>query len=105
MAPYDVALDELTNTMSLAGAIQFDNVTKIRDKGLKIINSLTTINVDLAEVTLADSSALSLLLAWQRDAQGQGKTIQYHNLPQQLLDLGQFNGLNLVLPIFIPKTN
>ena len=95
-----VYLDEQEDRIFLEGAVMFSNVANIRAAGADLIDTLVKVSIDLSKVTQADSSALALLLAWVRDANVQHKTIQYYNLPQKMLDLGRFNGLDVVLPIF-----
>lgn len=45
------------------------------------------IQIDLAGVTEADSSAVALLLAWARDAGGRGRRIHFENLTENLRTL------------------
>jgi phospholipid transport system transporter-binding protein len=47
------------------------------------------VTVDLKEVTEVDSSALSLLLEWQREAAGNGRSIRFLNLPANLRSLAE----------------
>jgi len=96
----ELYLDTQANKIVLEGAVIFNTVAALRAKGVAVINTLVNVNIDLSKVTHADSSALALLIAWLRDAKVQQKTIEYHNLPQKMLDLGLFNGLDVVLPIF-----
>jgi phospholipid transport system transporter-binding protein len=47
------------------------------------------VTVDLQGVTDVDSSALSLLLEWRREAAGSGRAIRYLNLPANLRSLAE----------------
>lgn len=104
---YQIFYQEATGKIFLAGVVTFKTASKIRVQGTQLFNSMPgNIEVDLAKVTQADSSALALLLAWMRDAKAQqNKTVKYYNLPQKMLDLGRFNGLDAVLPVFANGTN
>lgn len=95
-----IYLHEQSARIMLEGEVTFKNVASLRDRGVAIIDNLVKVEIDFAKVTHADSSALALVIAWVRDANVQSKTIKYHNLPQKMLDLGRFNGLDAVLPIF-----
>jgi phospholipid transport system transporter-binding protein len=48
---------------------------------------------DLARVTQVDSSALSLILSWQRSAQASSHTIGFRNIPDSLHSLARLYGL------------
>ena len=51
------------------------------------------VTVDLAGVTEVDSSALSLLLEWRREAVRNGREIRYRNLPANLKSLAELYGV------------
>ncbi len=53
--------------------------------------------VDLAAVTEVDSSALSLLLEWRREAGRNGRSIRYLNLPANLKSLAELYGVTELL--------
>lgn len=55
--------------------------------------------IDLAAVQHADSSALALLLEWQRMARRLNTVITYRNLPEQLMQIAQVSELEDILPI------
>lgn len=54
---------------------------------------------DLAEVKVADSSALALLFAWQRAAKLKGGSVQIANPPVGLLSLAELYDLTDLLPL------
>ncbi len=45
------------------------------------------LSIDLSDVTEVDSTAVSLLLKWRREALRLNKRLRYINLPQNLLSL------------------
>lgn len=53
--------------------------------------------VDLAGVSEVDSSAVALLLAWQRGAKKQGRPLQILNLPQGLRSLANVYGVEALV--------
>jgi phospholipid transport system transporter-binding protein len=55
--------------------------------------------IDLAAVQHADSSALALLLEWQRLARRLNIVVTYRNLPHQLMQIAQVSELPDILPI------
>ena len=74
------------------GAVTLADVTRWRDAGLQAIDR-DGLTIDLAGVEEADSSALSLLLEWQRAAKARGFRIKYSGLPDNLRSLAQVYGV------------
>jgi phospholipid transport system transporter-binding protein len=78
------------------GPITINNVVALLGQG----NGLFTapeVTVDLDGVTEVDSSAVSLLLEWRREAGRQGRTIQFVNLPGNLTSLAKLYGVTEML--------
>ena len=61
----------------------FVNVASLKKEGIAAIDS-GDVYMDLAAVTRADSSAVSVLLSWQRYAQGKGLALQVAHVPSSL---------------------
>jgi phospholipid transport system transporter-binding protein len=74
------------------GAVTLADVTRWREAGLQAIDR-DGLTIDLAGVEDADSSALSLLLEWQRAAKARGFRISYSGLPDNLRSLAQVYGV------------
>lgn len=53
--------------------------------------------VDCAALTQFDSSALAVLLAWQRAAKARGATLDIHNLPPKLASLARAYGVDALI--------
>jgi phospholipid transport system transporter-binding protein len=66
--------------------------------GLARIGSGATA-VDCAALTQFDSSALAVLLAWQRAATARGTPLAIVNLPAGLSSLAQAYGVDSLLPV------
>jgi phospholipid transport system transporter-binding protein len=57
------------------------------------------LTIDFAGITGVDSSAVALLLEWRRQAMRKGKTLEFVNLPANLLALTRLYGVEeLILP-------
>jgi phospholipid transport system transporter-binding protein len=74
------------------GAITLAEVTRWREAGIEAIDR-DGLTIDLAGVDEADSSALSLLLEWQRAAKARGFRLSYSGLPENLRSLAQVYGI------------
>ncbi len=81
---------------TVQGPINLDSVVSLLAEG----NGLFTapqVTVDLSAVTEVDSSALSLLLEWRREAGRNGREIRYLNLPANLKSLAELYGVTELL--------
>jgi len=96
---FEIQLEEDDNTLLLSGRFSFDNAKLAKLQGEELINTLSTIRIDLANVLQPDSSLLILLSAWMRIAKKQHKDICFCNLPRHLEDLIRVSGLDTILPI------
>lgn len=57
--------------------------------------------VDLSRVTEVDSSAVALLLEWQRQAAGRGATLGWTGVPAALQNLANLYGVQELLPMTV----
>ena len=83
----------------LEGIIDFNNVVKLKESGIELMNAVSAVYIDFAGVKQADSSSLALLVNWARAAKRQHKTIKLLNLPAKLASVARVSGLDAVLPI------
>ena len=81
---------------TVQGPITIDNVVALLAEGNGLFNAAQA-TVDLAAVTEVDSSALSLLLEWRREAGRNGRSIRYLNLPANLKSLAELYGVTELL--------
>lgn len=81
---------------TVRGPITIDTVVPLLAEGNGLFTT-TPAMVDLAAVTEVDSSALSLLLEWRREADRNGRSIRYLNLPANLKSLAKLYGVTELL--------
>ena len=81
---------------TLQGPVTAKNVVSLLAQGAERFTG-PRVMVDLAGVTEVDSSALSLLLEWRREAARNGREISYHNLPASLRSLADLYGVTELL--------
>ena len=77
---------------TVQGPITVGNVVELLAQG----NGLFTapqVTIDLAAVTEVDSSALSLLLEWRREAGRNQRVVRFLNLPANLKSLAELYGV------------
>ena len=81
---------------TVQGPITVDNVVALLALGNGLFGA-PQVTVDLAAVTDVDSSALSLLLEWRREADRNRRAVRYLNLPANLKSLAQLYGVTELL--------
>ena len=77
---------------AVRGPINVSNVVALLAEGKERF-SAPEVKVDLAGVTEVDSTAVSLLLEWRREATRNGRRIEYLNLPGNLTSLAKLYGV------------
>jgi phospholipid transport system transporter-binding protein len=81
---------------TVQGPINMDNVVALLGEGNERFTA-AQVTVDLAAVTEVDSSALSLLLEWRREAGRNGRAIRFLNLPANLKSLAELYGVTKLI--------
>ncbi len=84
------------NTARISGALTLATALSLHD-AIKELLAAGDVVVDLKAVTEVDSSALSLLLEWRREAQRRNVHISYRNFPQNLTSLATLYGVNEIV--------
>ena len=77
-------------------ALTFQNAQAALEQGCAALAAGETV-FDLGGVQSADSSALALMLAWQRRAQAQGRVLKFSNVPANVDALANLYGVEGLL--------
>ncbi len=85
------------NRYLIDGPVTLDNVGALIAEGMAFDGD--RVIVDLAGVTRADSSGLSLLLEWTRRFSGSGRQIAFANLSDNLRSLADLYGVADLIPL------
>ena len=85
-----------TNQLESIETLTVINAKAALDQGLAANRGGQTV-FDLATVKTADSSAVAVLLAWQRAARKSGVALSYVNLPASLKSLAALYGVDALL--------
>ncbi|KIO48767.1 lipid asymmetry maintenance protein MlaB [Nitrosospira sp. NpAV] len=88
----EVALSE-DGKLNVNGSVTFNNVAAVVERGIALFNHDDLV-IDLTHVTEVDSSAVSMLLEWQREAGRRGHRMSFANMPQNLRGLTQLYGVS-----------
>jgi phospholipid transport system transporter-binding protein len=82
--------------LGVEGPVTIDTVVGMVGRGAALFNRDHQV-VDLGGVTEVDSSAVSMLLEWQREANRHGRQLRFANMPPKLQSLVRLYGVdNLV---------
>lgn len=82
------------DALKVAGPMNIDSVSALLAQSAGMLEGVAL--VDLAGVTEADSSAVSLLLEWRRQAKGDA--LRFANLPPALKSLADLYGVADLIP-------
>lgn len=80
-------------------SITHENAAELLGAGIAAIRAADT-DFDLSAVRQVDSSAVALLLAWQREAQARGTQVTFSGLPAALRSLATLYGVDPLIPAF-----
>ena len=85
-------ISQQANQWHVSGDLLMDNACKILDQSvdLEMVNNL---EVDFSAVTDVDTSALSLMMEWQRRAATANHQIKFTHLPVNLTSLADLYGV------------
>jgi len=86
------------NRLTVQGAVTIDNVVAVTEQAAVLFDGDDLV-IDLAQVTEVDSSAVSMLLEWQRKARSHNRQLHFTNLPNTLKSLAQLYGVSELIPL------
>jgi len=86
--------------LQVFGCIGFDNALELKQQGERLINKAAEhCEIDFSGVTDAGSAALTLLFSWLRHAANLRKTVEFINLPDDLLGVAKVSGVDQILSL------
>ncbi len=81
---------------TVEGPVTADNVLSLLAQGAQQFTG-PRVTIDLSGVTEVDSTALSLLLEWRREAIRNGREVRFRNLPASMKSLAELYGVTELL--------
>lgn len=87
------------NHLGIQGAVTVNNVVTVMAQVAVVISNHDELVIDLAGITDVDSSAVSMLLEWQRQAGKKQQQLHLVNIPQGLRSLIQLYGISALIPL------
>jgi phospholipid transport system transporter-binding protein len=95
--------DRNGDRLVVRSAMTFSQAVALREAVLGALDR-DGLTIDLGQVQESDSTALSLLLEWQRAAKARGWTVRHANLPANLRSLAEVYGVLELLALADPDT-
>jgi len=96
---YSLNFDSESQCIRISGELSFFTANDILPEMGLMLESVTSIDINLAEVTRSDSAGLALLIEWMRVAERNNKKIVFHSIPEQMLAIASASGLDELLPL------
>lgn len=94
-----INLDKSSEMVLISGELTFATVNSVLEEVQSLVSSLSTLQVDLSDVTRSDSAGLALLVHWMRAAKQAKKQLAFHHIPAQMLAIASASGLDELLPV------
>jgi len=94
-----INLDKSSEMVLVSGELTFSTVNSVLNEIQSLVGSLSTLQIDLSDVTLSDSAGLALLVHWMRAAKQAKKPLVFHHIPAQMLAIASASGLDELLPV------
>lgn len=85
------------NRFVVQGPVTLDNVVSVLEQGRKLFSDAEVV-VDLGRVKAVDSSAVSLLMEWLRDAAQDKRKLHFINMPANMKSLAELYGVAELIP-------
>lgn len=90
-------IERIEGGLRVTAPMVIANATALLQAGRELLHG--NMVLDLAAVSEADSSALSLIFAWLRDAHKRRATLRIVHPPASLLSLAALYGVSELLPL------
>ena len=92
------------NRVLVSGNLTMANVTALFREGLKLASAENALSgnrleIDFSGIEKVDSSAVSLMLVWMREAQRSKISVSFSNVPDNLLSLAKLYGVAELLTL------
>lgn len=85
--------------LAISGDMVFSTAVCLRGEGERLIPVMRDhIRVNLSQVGRVGSVGISVLMCWLRMAQVLGKTVEFINVPDEMLDVIRVGGVDNVIP-------
>jgi phospholipid transport system transporter-binding protein len=96
---FNIQFDGDSRCYRVSGELTLDTASSVLTESQALFDKAPQLDIDLAQVSRADSAGLALLITWMRQAKQSDKTISFAHLPEQMLAIAKASGLDAILPL------
>lgn len=96
---FNISFDADSQIFNVSGELTLDTAKAVLSESTNLFDSAARIDIDLTNVTRADSAGLALLIAWMRQARQGSKPIEFQHVPSQMMAIAKASGLDEILPV------
>ena len=89
------------NTIKVQGVLNFETVPVLAKEAENLLKKMDSIHVNCAEVEDSNSAGLALLLEMTRIAKLDNKSIDFAQLPEQIIIVAQAYGMDSELSTYL----
>jgi len=90
-------ISEENNRLVVSGVLNFITVVTLWQQSLPLLAAQRELQIDLSNVTAANSGGLALLLEWLKYAKKMQKSISFIQMPKQLQSMAQIAGIDKII--------
>ena len=90
-------IEQVDGRLCVSGPVTLSHVLALLDQSRRMFTA-TDLRIDLSGVSEADSSAVALMLEWERQARLRGASIRFENLTESLKTLIGLYDVGELLP-------
>lgn len=95
---FAIQFDRDSQIYRISGELTLETARAVMMESENLFDSAAKLDIDLAQVTRADSAGLALLVTWMRQANQSEKSICFEHVPAQMLAIAKASGLDAILP-------
>ena len=96
---FSIRFDADSQAYNVSGELTLATAKAVLSESTRLFDNAARLDIDLANVTRADSAGLALLVAWMLQARVGNKPIQFQHVPSQMLAIAKASGLDDILPV------
>jgi phospholipid transport system transporter-binding protein len=90
----------------IEGNLDYNTVKQLLDQDSSLFSQNSEhITIDLGGIDRTTSVGLALMLEWLRQARSKNKSIQFINVPEQILAMARISQLETILQLVNPETS
>lgn len=96
---FAIQFDSDSQIYRVSGEMTLETARDALAETERLFDNAASLDIDLTQVSRADSAGLALLVSWMRQAKQAEKDIYFQHIPEQMLAIAKASGLDEILPL------